>query len=44
MTRSQLVPELVEEMAGSDRVVVVDASIESISSPPVWPNPEPTPP
>jgi hydrogenase maturation protease len=31
MTRSQLVPELVEEMAGSDRVVVVDASIESIS-------------
>lgn len=31
MTRSQLVPELVEAMAGSDRVVVVDASIGSTS-------------
>ncbi len=31
MTRSQLVPELVEEIAGSDRVVVVDASIDSVS-------------
>lgn len=31
LTRSQLVPELVEVMADSDRVVVVDASVESIS-------------
>ncbi len=31
MMRSQLVPELVEEMAASDRVVVVDASIDSAS-------------
>jgi hydrogenase maturation protease len=31
LTRSQLVPELIEAMAGSDRVVVVDASIESTS-------------
>jgi hydrogenase maturation protease len=32
VTRSQLVPELVEEMAGVDRVVVVDASIGSSTS------------